>query len=106
MNIASVLRTSAQRLPDVAALVEGDETLTFAGLHARVEAAARRLQALGIGPADRIAIAMQSGTLAIIMLYAASRLGAAACNIDWRARSAERESILGMLGARLLLVDR
>lgn len=55
-TIAQMVRNSAQRWPDAEAIVDGDVTLTFAGLADRVSAAAAAFAAAGVDRGDRVAI--------------------------------------------------
>ena len=49
-------RRSAERFGDAAAIVDGDVTLSFTGLAAAADAAARAFIASGIEPGERVAI--------------------------------------------------
>jgi o-succinylbenzoate---CoA ligase len=76
--------------PGRAALVTPTETVTYADLLARADAGARRLAALGAGPADRVALVLTPGVAFAEALHACWRLGAIAVPVDVRLGQRER----------------
>lgn len=87
----------AAESPDRPALRDGRETLDWAALKARVDAAAAGYEALGIAPGDRISVWMSNRTEVIIAFLAAARMGLA-CN-----PSLHRSYTVGEIGG---LIDR
>jgi long-chain acyl-CoA synthetase len=76
-DLAARLRRTALERPDHPALIAGDRSLTYGQLHDRVDAATGALQALGVGPGDRIALVLGT-TIPFVEAYAAVlRAGAA-----------------------------
>ena len=71
------------------------EVLTYAALRARIEQAARALQAeFGIGRGDRVAVLSLNRPDYLVLLYACARLGAMLVPLNWRLAAAEQSFIL------------
>jgi cyclohexanecarboxylate-CoA ligase len=75
-TFAVALDAAASAHPDKPALVDGDRRLTYRGLHALVERTAGALAAAGAGPGDVITSRLANGVEAVVLCFAASRLGA------------------------------
>jgi non-ribosomal peptide synthetase component F len=58
-SIPNFLRETAQRLPDKAAVVARERSVTFSQLHDEALATAECLRELGIRPGDRVGICME-----------------------------------------------
>jgi O-succinylbenzoic acid--CoA ligase len=67
-----------------------DGALTYAELDAAATLAAHRLSALGVGPGDRVGIALPARRALVETLHGCMRLGAVAVPIDLRLRPDER----------------
>jgi long-chain acyl-CoA synthetase len=106
VNVTAVIRAHAQARPDLPALIEGKETLTYAALDRCIDAMTERLRASGVGPGNRVVLKMREGILHVVSAFAVMRLGAACCAVDWRSRPAEHQAIVESLSPRLVLVDR
>ncbi len=68
--------------PEAPALEQGGVRLTYSQLEDRVAALAGRLQALGVGPEDRVAVALERGPGLMVALLGALRAGAAYLPLD------------------------
>src|SRR6476659_10161283 len=67
--------------------------LSYADLLLRADLMARRLSGRGVGPGDRVAIALSPGDEFCIALHAVFRLAAVAVPVDVRLHAAERSEI-------------
>jgi acyl-CoA synthetase (AMP-forming)/AMP-acid ligase II len=105
INIADPVRYHAQRRPRMAALIDGAETLDWAGLQSRVDAAAFHLHAHGVSAGDIVVLSVRNDMAHVVLLLALARLGATTCMLDWRCRDAERDAVLSAVKPRWLLVD-
>lgn len=76
MNFASLPDRRAALDPDGAAVSDGRQALTNVQLLRRVQAAARHLQDLGIGPGDVVALKLTNRVEFVLLLFAVWRLGA------------------------------
>jgi O-succinylbenzoic acid--CoA ligase len=90
MLVDSWLRRAASSRPGHVALRADDGALTYAQLDAAATLAARRLGALGVGPGDRVGIALPARRAFVETLHGCMRLGAVAVPIDLRLRPDER----------------
>jgi O-succinylbenzoic acid--CoA ligase len=88
------LSAAARLAPDHPALIAGDVTLTFAELHARVDAVAQALAARGIHAGSRVAILAQDRVETVIVIHALLAVGAAIVPIHPRLTAAEVQIIL------------
>jgi enterobactin synthetase component F len=73
----SGLAAQAARTPHAVAVVADDATLTYAELHRRAEALARRLAARGAGPGEVVGVALDRCSELMVTLLAVLRTGAA-----------------------------
>jgi len=96
-----VAEQAAQR-PHAPALRCGGERLDYAGMAARVAAAAAMLAARGVGAGDRVAYLGPNHPAQLILLFALARLGAMQVPLNWRLAVPELRFILADSGARLL----
>ena len=97
------LNHRARTTPDRLALRSEGRDLTYAALDAEAARAARRLAALGVGPADRVATTLPPGVDFAVLLHALPRLGAVLAPLDTRLTAGERRARLDALAPRLLV---
>jgi long-chain acyl-CoA synthetase len=93
-NIAGLLEASARRFPEKPVLLSGGAALDWTTVEGRAGAVARGLAARGIGPGDRVAIAMEDPAAVVVALYGVLKAGATATPINPRLSAAERTEIL------------
>jgi O-succinylbenzoic acid--CoA ligase len=91
--------------PDRLALICGEARWTFAELRRQADLAARRLSALGVKPADRVALLLPNGLDFVILVHASARLGAVLAPLNTRLASQEIAWQLHDLDPCLLLFD-
>jgi len=104
-TISDLVREHARSRPAHAALVQGDDVLSYAALDALMDRIAATLQRDGIGPGDAIAICATTSPRYAAVFLGALRAGAAVAPL---APSVTPESFASMLGdaqARLLFID-
>ncbi|GAB3194510.1 AMP-binding protein [Nesterenkonia suensis] len=102
-NPALAMSHVADTLPDHAAVVAADRTLTFAELNQEVSRAARGFQASGMRPGDTVALQMPSSVEFIVCFYGALRAGLVAAPVAPYATPHELRHALRISGARALI---
>jgi long-chain acyl-CoA synthetase len=105
MNFASLPNRRASLDPDGAAVSDGRQALTNVQLLRRVQAAARHLQDLGIGPGDVVALKLTNRVEFVLLLFAAWRLGATITPVNPSMTDVEVARQLKDSGARLLVSE-
>ncbi len=105
MNLGDLLTQTARRLPDHVAVRWGDLVRSWGELNARVDAAAHRLAALGIGKGDRVLVQSRNNDAMIETLFASLKLGAVWVPTNYRLTPAEVAWIGQASGAKVLVYD-
>jgi 2-furoate---CoA ligase len=105
MDLGTLLRFAAQRVPDTEALVDGDLRLTYAAWDARVNAVAHALRARGLAPRERFVLCLKNSEGWLTTYFALQRLGAIAVPINFRFASNEVRYCLEDAGAAGVLFE-
>jgi fatty-acyl-CoA synthase len=104
VTLSHYLDTAAQRYPDKPALVFAERVISYAQLHAQVEAVAAWLQQHGVQRGDRILLLSQNCPQFVIAYYAALRAGAAIVPVNPMSTLPEVAYYASDSGARLAFV--
>ena len=102
-NIASWLSDAVTRSPDAVAVRERGHEITYAELAGRAGGFARRLEGLGVGAGDRVAIIAPRGAAPAAVILAVQALGAVAVVVNDRLRVRQLEHILRDIEAKALV---
>ena len=105
-NAATALALSAERRPDVPAIVSRDERLTWSELALRAGAFADVLRHARVFSGDRVAIFVDRTADAAAAFYGTLSIGAIAVNVNPTLKPRQIEHILSHSGARMLIADR
>lgn len=98
-TLIDILRATARKYPDAAALDDGDVVLTYADLIDEVEATAAWLGEQGIGAGDRVGIRMPSGDRGLyISILSVLAAGAAYVPVDADDPDERAEMVFGEAG--------
>lgn len=81
-TLTAMFEAQASRTPQADALVFEEETLTYRELNARANRLAHRLVELGVGPEDRVAVALPRSVDLVVGLLATLKSGAAYVPVD------------------------
>ncbi|HEX6340650.1 amino acid adenylation domain-containing protein, partial [Umezawaea sp.] len=76
-TLPALVEAQVARTPDAVALVDGDESLTYADLNARANHAAHALIARGVGPGRYVAISLPRSADLVVAVLAVLKSGAA-----------------------------
>lgn len=82
VTVPALIRSAVAKSPDAVAVRSGDERITYAALDRRIDELARTLVAKGVGPGERVAVAMPRTPDLPAALAAVLRTGAAYIPID------------------------
>ena len=93
VNLAVQIATIATERPDVVAVVEDDERLSYGELWAQAGSLAALLGAGGVGVGDRVVVMLANGVDAIRGMAAILRIGAVLVAVGTRSRAAELDYI-------------
>jgi fatty-acyl-CoA synthase len=102
-TIGQLLDQTAQSYGQELAYVDGDTPLTFAELSDEVDRYAKGLLAMGVGPADRIAIWMPNSLEWIFLFLAAVRIDAVLVPINTAFREEEAAYVLAHSDSSVLV---
>ncbi|MFL0276318.1 amino acid adenylation domain-containing protein [Mycobacterium sp. SMC-19] len=102
-SVPALFTAAAAAHPDSPALTGEDRSLTYAELAAEAAGLARALAGRGIGPEDRVAIALPRSLDSVIAILAVLQAGAAYVPVDISLPEARIESILRQSGPKLTL---
>jgi amino acid adenylation domain-containing protein len=89
--------------PDAHALRHGDQRLSYRALDVLTSRLAGQLRAAGVGPGDRVALAMQRSCAVVVAMLAVQRAGAAFVPLDPTQPHERLTLLLKNMDARLLL---
>jgi long-chain acyl-CoA synthetase len=103
-RLDELLRRTAQRYPDRAALVFFGRKTSYRALDEMVDRVANGLQRLGLTPGERVALFMPNCPQLVIGFYAVWRAGCAAVPTNPRATSPELSRYLSDSGAAAAIV--
>ena len=108
-NIASLLEAITDLMADAdpqrTALVHGERSVTWEEFDDRAARLAGYLAAAGVGPGERVGIALYNSPEYLETLYAALKLRAVPVNVNYRYREAELAQVLSYAGVRALVAD-
>jgi long-chain acyl-CoA synthetase len=104
-HVDHMLKTARSRHPDALALVDGNRRMSYAELDQRVDRIAANLAALGIEPADRVALMIANRGEFVEATLAIARLGAISVPINIRQQKPEIESVLADSEAKVFIHD-
>lgn len=81
-GIHQLFEAQAARTPGAVALVQGDTVLDYRALDAAANRLARRLQATGVGPGERVALCVDRGVAMVVGMLAVLKAGGAYVPLD------------------------
>ncbi len=105
LTIGALLREQARLHPDRLAVADGTRRLTFAAFNGRVNQLAHVLRGGGIGRGDRVAMLSENCAEYLELLFAAGKLGAIACALNWRLADRELAHCVALTTPRACLVS-
>jgi len=102
-NFAVVWAGIARVVPERVAIVCGEREVTWRDFNDRASRLASYLHALGVRPGDRVAIDLTNVPEYLETMFAAWKIGAAPCNVNYRYLADEVRYVLANSGATALV---
>jgi 2-furoate---CoA ligase len=87
-------------------VIDGETRLTYAELHARARGLGDALARLGVGPGDRVLIALKNRWEHVLAYWALQAIGGVAVPVNHRVAPAELGYVAGDAGARVMIFER
>jgi amino acid adenylation domain-containing protein len=103
--IHQLFQAQAERTSDAAALVWGDESLTYRELDARANRLAHHLAGLGVGPESRVGLRVERSVENVVATLAVLKAGGCCVPVDTSYPAERMELMLADSGVRVLLSD-
>jgi long-chain acyl-CoA synthetase len=104
-NLSDLVRSAAEAVPDKAALVGTDRSLTWTELDREVDALAGALRARGLAEGDRVGILLPNGIDFAAIYFAVLRAGLVALPLNTAYTQPELQHQLDDAGASLVVTD-
>jgi carnitine-CoA ligase len=104
-SLPAIVEGHAEAAGGAPAITCAGSTLTYAGLAERSAAAAGRLAALGVGPGDRVVVALGNTLELPLLLLAAARLGAILVPLNLQHRGDVLRHMVANVSPRLVITD-
>lgn len=105
LTVGELLSDQARIVPDRIALDDGTRRMSYAVLNERVNRLAHCLTALGVARGDRVAILSENRHEYIEASFAAAKLGAILCALNWRLAPAELAHCVTLVDTPVVLVS-
>jgi acyl-CoA synthetase (AMP-forming)/AMP-acid ligase II len=99
------LESAAAQFPDHPGVLAGDDVWTYAELQRASNAAARHLAVQGVGPGDRLALMTSNRPEFVVVVHAASMLGAVPVLLNAAWKALEVETALALTAPRYGVAD-
>ena len=103
-TIANIIRGHGAERPDSIAIVYGDRRLTYQELDERSNRLANALASAGVDAQDRIAFLDKNTPEYFELTFAAAKLNAVNCAVNWRLAPSEAAFIINDSGATVLII--
>ena len=104
-TVGETLSAQARRVPDRIAIDDGANLLTYRALDQRVNRLANCLAALGVARGSRVAILSENRSEYLEATYAAAKLGAILCALNWRLARDELAHCVNLVAPVVVLVS-
>jgi acyl-CoA synthetase (AMP-forming)/AMP-acid ligase II len=99
------LESASETFPDHPAVLAGDDVWTYAELQRASNAAARHLALQGVGPGDRLALMTSNRPEFVVLVHAASKLGAIPVLLNPAWKAFEVDAACALTSPRFAVAD-
>jgi 2-furoate---CoA ligase len=105
VTLRQLLERAACRHPGAEAVVDGATRLTYAALDERAAALGRGFLGLGVGPGDRVLLALRNRVEHVLAYWALQKIAAVAVPVNFRLAAPELAYVLQDSGARVVVFE-
>jgi acyl-CoA synthetase (AMP-forming)/AMP-acid ligase II len=105
LTVGEVLVVQARRHPKKTAVVDGKKSFDFVTLNDRVNRLGHALAERGIGRGSRVAVLSENRSEYIETAFAAAKLGAIICALNWRLAKDEMVHCIALVDPTIILVS-
>ncbi|MBU6271105.1 MAG: AMP-binding protein [Betaproteobacteria bacterium] len=105
LTVGELLAEQVLRTPERRAVDDGHRALSYRELDQRVNRLANALASLGVCRGERVAILAENRIEYLEATFAAARLGAILCALNWRLARDELAHCVGLVSPRVMLVS-
>ncbi len=105
-NIADLLESVVDTVPDKPALVSGDRVFSYAEFEARANKLAHAMQAAGVGPGDKVGLYIYNSHEYLEAMFATMKVRAISININYRYVADELRYMFNDAGLKALIYQR
>ncbi len=104
-TVGTLLAEQARVRPESVAVECSDLSLSFLDLNERVNSLANALVKRGVEQGDRLAVLSENRLEYIVIYFAAAKIGAIVCALNWRLRSVELGHCIELTEPKVLFVS-
>jgi fatty-acyl-CoA synthase len=104
-TVGELLTAQARRRPDAPALDDGTRVLGYASLNRRVNRMAHALARIGAARGARIAVLSENRSEYVELAFAAAKLGAILCALNWRLARDELAHCIVLVAPAIIVVS-
>jgi 2-furoate---CoA ligase len=105
LDLGRTFLQSVERSPQALAVVDGDQRLTYAQWHSRIQGLAAGLAALGLVRGDYLMVMLQNRLEMATLHWACQFLGVVMTPLNWRANAEEIDFCALDAGARAVVIE-
>ena len=103
-SLADIVRGHAKAVPDRAALVDEQRSISYAELDERSNRFAQGIRSEGLGAQDRVAFLDKTGPEYFEAVFGTAKLNAVLCAVNWRLAAPEAAYVINDSQAKVLIV--
>ena len=105
LTVGAMLRNQARDRPERIAVDDGSRQLSFAVFNERVNRTANLLASRGVVRGERVALCSENRIEYLELAFAAAKLGAILCTLNWRLTRSELDYCVALVTPKVLIVS-
>ncbi len=105
LTVGTMLCNQTRDRPEQIAVDDGTRRLCFAAFNERVNRTANLLASRGVARGDRVALCSENRIEYLELVFAAAKLGAILCTLNWRLTRSELDYCVALVTPKVLIVS-